>query len=190
MTSQNLPKKESLSSVLDASSNIAENPAELLDHQDLTPTQLSSTRAENPAPTLDSVKQATLENDLHRLKQKAEAETEAQVRAQIAQIQAQAQAGREHLQSQTTTDIQELSYHANAPAPLSFQSHLKQFFSRHSKLSRTSLTAYEIWSRKAAQQSKMQQEAQASSNSGLSESGKVLRFGNSTGEDDTNQKAA
>lgn len=171
----NTPQKELLSQL---DPQIINNGPELT--QDLTPAD--SNKENLPSNNIDVAAKNRLEQGLAAAQaDKDEAEIE-QVRARIAQMQQNAHLGRAHLAETTVVGIQEA-------AGVTFKSgrSLRDIFARSGH---TTLNLYELAARKAAQQEQLQQQAAANSSGSLSEANKILRFGNSTGEDDTNQKAA
>lgn len=137
--------------------------------QDLTPT------TEKNVIPVDFQAKKRLENGLATSKEEVRAVQIEKVRAQIEQIQQQATQGKNYLRPTTTQDIQTLDQ------PLRFKT-----------ISKTTLHAYDIFTGKAAR--KAAQEQNNIQNSGktspIDTIGKILRFGSSAGEDDTNQKAA
>ncbi len=140
--------------------------------QDLTPN--TATTEENVIP-VDFQAKKRLENDLALGQEKTEAAEMEAIRAQIIKIQQQVAQGREYLRSTTTQDIQTLDQ------PLRFKT-----------ISTTTLHAYDIFAGKAARKAAQEQVgAQTSGKTSLIDAiGKILRFGASTSEDATNQKAA
>ena len=164
---ETLHADQSLNSPLDSQSPF--NP-ELT--QDLTPE--NAPHEKNVIP-VDFQAKKRLEDDLTINKEAAEAAAIEKIRAQIEKIQQQAAQGKEYLRPTTVQEIQGL----NQPF------HLKS-------ISSTTRQAYEIFAGKAARKAiqERDQTQVSGKNSPLDAIGKILRFGTSAGEDDTNQKAA
>lgn len=140
--------------------------------QDLTP---ENTPQEKNVISVDFQAKKRLEDDLALNKEAAEAAAIEKIRAQIEKIQQQAAQGKEYLRPTTVQEIQALNQ------PLRLKS-----------ISSTTRQAYEIFAGKAARKAIQERDQAQNSgkNSPLDAIGKILRFGTSAGEDDTNQKAA
>lgn len=106
----------------------------------------------------------------------------ATIRAEIGTIIQDAQLGRTELTNSTQTAVEQLT----PLAATSTREKIRQLFGD------STLTALSIFARKARQQAELTQKQTLSQNQTgeLTVTDKILRFGNSTGEDDTNQKAA
>lgn len=161
-------KKELLSASLDQQNPEGEFSA---------PENQNLTEDLTPTDKLDLAAQTRLENSLQAQRQQQEATDLNYWRAKIAKFQelqhspAAARAIHEAFSGRTQIDIQELKATANAHTGTFYGETLRK------KLKET-----------LSQQ--QNQDSQHSGSSNLNEAGKILRFGSSSGEDDTNQKAA
>ncbi len=164
MSDSNLPK-EFLTDQLDQGGLVSENSSPEL-QQDLTPA----------AERVDLAQKTRLETEIHQAQKEKEEQEKAYWRAKIAHFQELAhkpgatEALKATFSGQTQIDIAQLQGEANA--------HKGSFYGETL--------------RKKLKAALHQQQKIARNNgaTGLSEAGKVLRYGASTGEDDSSQKAA